>query len=182
MVHADYLIRIDALMRELGIPKHVVVDRDLPLFMEAKDLVETTSIAKDGRPFLLEPGTANAWHSMQQAADHDGVDLVLLSAFRSVDYQARIIRRKLQQGQSLEEILLVSAVPGYSEHHSGKAVDIATPASLNLDVSFEHTPAFQWLSQHASSHGFAMSYPRNNRYGYSYEPWHWCFHAVSSNV
>lgn len=179
MKHADYLARIAALMRELGIPQHIVVERNLPLFPEAEVLVETASESSNGTPFLLEPDTAAAWHRMQQAAHEDGIALVLLSAFRSLDYQAAIIRRKLQQGRSLEEILSVSAVPGYSEHHSGRAVDIGAPESLSLEAAFERTPAFQWLLQHAPGHGFAMSYPRNNKYDYVYEPWHWCFQGAT---
>ncbi|MCB5188982.1 M15 family metallopeptidase [Methylobacillus caricis] len=179
-MRADYLARIDAVMCELGIPMHIVVDRGLPLFPEAEVLVETSSVGKDGRPFLLEPSTASAWQAMCQAANRNEIKLVVLSAFRSLDYQADIIRRKLQQGRSLEEILSVSAIPGYSEHHSGKALDIVSPECLSLDAAFEHTPAFQWLTQHASTYGFFMSYPRNNRYGYIYEPWHWCFHSKGS--
>ncbi|HVT32680.1 MAG TPA: D-alanyl-D-alanine carboxypeptidase family protein, partial [Rhodanobacteraceae bacterium] len=39
------------------------------------------------------------------------------------------------------------------------------------------SPAFAWLKRHASRFGFRLSYPRRNRHGIAYEPWHWCWHA-----
>ena len=102
-----------------------------------------------------------------------GITLLLVSGFRSVDYQARLIRKKINAGQSLGDILAVNAAPGHSEHHTGCAVDIATPGSRPLTEEFEDSPAFAWLQAHAASYGFAMSYPRNNAAGFVYEPWHW---------
>jgi D-alanyl-D-alanine carboxypeptidase len=69
----------------------------------------------------------------------------------------------------------VSAPSGYSEHHTGYAVDIGdgkAPA-LNLKIDFENTAAFKWLKANAARFSFEMSFPRNNAQGLSYEPWHW---------
>jgi D-alanyl-D-alanine carboxypeptidase len=98
---------------------------------------------------------------------------LLVSGFRSVDYQAGLIRTKLDRGQAIEAILQVNAAPGFSEHHTGQAVDIATPGSRPLTEEFEDTPAFEWLTREADRFGFSMSYPRNNPFGLIYEPWHW---------
>ena len=43
------------------------------------------------------------------------------------------------------------------------------------EESFEKTRAFPWLRDNAGAHGFVMSYPRDNRHGIVYEPWHWCW-------
>lgn len=67
----------------------------------------------------------------------DGVAVRIVSAFRSVDRQAEIVRDKLARGLSLEAILCVSAPPGYSEHHSGRAVDVTTEGMPPLEVEFE---------------------------------------------
>jgi D-alanyl-D-alanine carboxypeptidase len=91
------------------------------------------------------------------------------------------VRAKLARGQSLDEILRVSAPPGYSEHHSGRALDVTTDGARPLELEFEHTAAFQWLERNAGRFGFHMSYPRQNRYGYMYEPWHWCFRGEGSD-
>jgi D-alanyl-D-alanine carboxypeptidase len=44
-----------------------------------------------------------------------------------------------------------------------------------LEVDFEQTAAFAWLTAHAHEFGFRLSYPRGNEWGFQYEPWHWCF-------
>src|SRR5690606_38685754 len=67
----------------------------------------------------------------------------------------------------------VNAAPGYSEHHGGDALDIGTTGESPAEESFEHTAAFAWLQAHAGRFGFALSYPRDNPHGITYEPWHW---------
>jgi D-alanyl-D-alanine carboxypeptidase len=99
--------------------------------------------------------------------------LLIVSGFRGIDYQARLIRKKINAGQVLSDILTVSAAPGYSEHHTGRAVDIATPGSRPLTEEFEGSEAFRWLSENGGHYGFSMTYPRENSYGFVYEPWHW---------
>ena len=113
---------------------------------------------------------------MQQAAAEDGIDLMPVSAFRSVDYQRNLIRAKLDKGQRIEDILTVNAPPGYSEHHTGRALDIATSGQEPLIEAFEFTDAFGWLSRHASRFDFSLSYPRDNPFGIVFEPWHWAHH------
>ena len=98
---------------------------------------------------------------------------MIVSGYRSIDYQARLIRKKINAGQSVSEILAVNAAPGHSEHHTGRAIDIATPGSRPLTEEFEGTEAFRWLTKYAAEYGFSMTYPRDNPGGFIYEPWHW---------
>jgi len=105
----------------------------------------------------------------------DGVVLEAISGYRSHDYQLGIFDRKLARGLAVAEILAVNAAPGYSEHHSGRALDIGAPDEPAAEESFERTPAFAWLRDNAAAHGFVMSYPRDNPHGIVYEPWHWCW-------
>jgi D-alanyl-D-alanine carboxypeptidase len=130
-----------------------------------------------GRVQWLSPRAARTWMRMRAAASRDGVELQAVSAFRSIAYQCGIVERKLARGQTIDAILTVNAAPGYSEHHSGRALDITTPGSAALEEAFEDTAAFAWLCTHAARFGFALSYPRGNRHGIAYEPWHWCWHA-----
>ena len=65
---------------------------------------------------------------MKSCAAESEITLHLISAYRSPDYQYELLKRKLDAGQSLEQILQVNAAPGYSEHHTGRAVDVGTPA------------------------------------------------------
>ena len=112
---------------------------------------------------------------MSAAAAQDGVTLLALSAFRSIARQTAIVRRKLACGQPIEAILRVNAAPGCSEHHTGRALDLGSPAHLRLEATFAHTREFRWLKTHATRFGFTLSYPRNNPQGITYEPWHWCW-------
>ncbi len=125
------------------------------------------------RPLWLLPAAARAWQALRRAAAADGLVLESISGYRSHDYQLGIFERKLARGQGLAQILQVNAAPGYSEHHAGDALDIGTPGEPPAEESFEATPAFAWLRGHAAAHGFTMSYPRGNRHGIAYEPWHW---------
>ncbi|MBS0657599.1 MAG: D-alanyl-D-alanine carboxypeptidase family protein [Verrucomicrobia bacterium] len=113
---------------------------------------------------------------MRAAAAADGVELLLISAFRGFERQAAIIQRKLDAGQTWDEILRVSALPGFSEHHTGRAIDLGAPGSVDLTEDFEQTPAFGWLRRRARDFRFRLSFPRGNRRGLVYEPWHWCWH------
>lgn len=127
------------------------------------------------RPLWLSAGAARRWAAMRRAAQGDGVVLEAISGYRSHDYQLGIFERKRARGQTVEQILGVNAAPGYSEHHGGHALDIGTPGEPPAEESFERTAAFAWLTAHAGSFGFVMSYPRGNPHGIVYEPWHWCF-------
>lgn len=126
------------------------------------------------RPLWLEPAAARAWRRLLAAARGDGIVLDAISGYRSHDYQLGIFERKIARGQAIDEILTVNAAPGFSEHHSGRAIDISTPGEPAAEESFERTTAFAWLREHAGAHGFVMSYPRDNPHGIVYEPWHWC--------
>ena len=111
---------------------------------------------------------------MQYAAARDGIVLEAISGYRSHDYQLGIFERKLARGQAVETILTVNAAPGYSEHHSGRALDVSTPGEPPAEESFESAPAFAWLCDNAVAFDFVLSYPRDNPHGIVYEPWHWC--------
>jgi D-alanyl-D-alanine carboxypeptidase len=116
---------------------------------------------------------------MRETASKAGVALLAVSGFRSIERQAEIIRAKLSSGQKIEDILRLVAAPGYSEHHTGRAIDIGTPGEEPLTEAFADTPAFRWLAENAGHFGFRLSYPKGNAHGIAYEPWHWCFHAKS---
>ncbi len=160
------------LHKELGSPADYGSAGGPPRFDEAEELVEVGQNLV-GRMQRLAPEAARAWHQMVDAADQVGIQLLIVSGFRGFEYQAGLIRNKLEKGQVIEDILRVNAAPGYSEHHTGLAVDIATPGSRPLTEEFEDTDAFRWLQSRAIEFGFSMTYPRDNPWGILYEPWHW---------
>jgi D-alanyl-D-alanine carboxypeptidase len=168
---------LETILTELGVAADVLAARGLQRQVEATDL-EVAETGADGREHRLVPSAAKAWREMKAAALVDGETLLIVSAFRTVARQAEIVRGKLQAGASIEEILAVCAPPGYSEHHTGRAVDLSTPGARPLEIEFANSSAFRWLHRNATRFAFALSYPQDNPYGYQYEPWHWC-HRVS---
>ncbi|HJR13360.1 MAG TPA: M15 family metallopeptidase [Rhodanobacteraceae bacterium] len=160
----------------LGVPRDYGRSRDLRIQREPLHLV---SIGRDihDRVQWLQPRAARALARMREAAARDGVTLQIVSAFRSIEYQLGIVERKLARGLTMDEILRVSAAPGYSEHHSGRCVDFTTTGFAPVEEEFEQSSASAWLRQHAADYRFTLSYPRGNRHGIAYEPWHWCWHA-----
>lgn len=126
----------------------------------------------------LHRDAAEALLAMQRAAQTDGVELVVLSAFRSIAVQkALFFDVKSERAQSARQRAQVSAPPGFSEHSSGYAVDLGDGRApgTNLAGEFASTAAFRWLQHHAARYHFVLSFPSGNRQGVSYEPWHWRF-------
>ena len=171
-IDPTYVERIRRILSELGIPEEYGARRQLELQPEEADL-ETARVLTDGRHLRLSRSVVPAWQGLVTAATGDGISLLLISGFRDVNHQRSIIEGKRARGIPLDEILQVNAAPGYSEHHTGRAVDIGTPGCPPLTEAFEQTQAFQWLSQHAARFGFRLSYPRGHPHGFIYEPWHW---------
>jgi D-alanyl-D-alanine carboxypeptidase len=138
---------------------------------------ELVAITADGS-IKLRQVVAEKFQQMQAAAAAEGIILTPISGFRSVSEQDYLFFRvKEQRVQGTTKRAEVSAPPGYSEHHTGYALDIGdgkVPAT-NVSPEFENTAAFRWLEQNAARYSFELSFPRNNPQGISYEPWHWRF-------
>lgn len=137
--------------------------------------LEVVEIDHEGRAFILHKTAVHAWNKMCSTAKSENIELRPYSGFRSYLYQRQLIKRKLDIGQSLEVILTETAIPGFSEHHSGLAVDICAEGKFHLNANFEETEAFTWLIENANRFRFTLSYPRDNAKGIVYEPWHWFF-------
>ena len=161
-------------LASLGIDIESIQKRNLTRYEEAHSLV-MVEIDPFGKEFYLTEDAAQAWQGMKVKAQDDGVTLLLMSAFRSVERQVQIIQDKLENGMNIEAILEICAPPGYSEHHTGRAIDLASIDDPCLEIHFENTDAFSWLKKNAIQFGFSMTYPRSNPFGFQYEPWHWCF-------
>ena len=135
--------------------------------------------------YEMDKRAAPAMREMIQVAKEDGVELMLCSAYRSVEKQQQLFDRSQQaymaQGMSEEEAYAKTAtetaIPGTSEHQTGLAADIVTPTYQMLDAGFADTPAGQWLSEHAAEYGFVRRYPQDKQQvtGIIYESWHYRF-------
>lgn len=116
-----------------------------------------------------------AWSFLQdlmRAAEGDGVDIRIISAYRSFGEQGGVKETyKIIYGSGANTF---SADQGYSEHQLGTAVDFTTSEVGATFSGFENTPAYLWLLDNAYKYGFILSYPKDNQY-YQFEPWHWRF-------
>lgn len=118
---------------------------------------------------------ATVWPNLQNLLDNassSGVDLKIISAYRSFDEQVDLkTSYKVVYGSGANSF---SADQGYSEHQLGTALDFTTLKLGATFSTFDKTPGYEWLIQNAYKYGFILSYPKNNGY-YVYEPWHWRF-------
>ena len=170
----DATINLARLHQALGIPRDYAQSCKLPLCIEPETLVNT-ELDFYHREQRLTPAAFLAWSRMREAALRQEIPLFLISAFRGYQYQHDLIAKKLEQGRTITDILRVNAAPGYSEHHSGRAVDLGTLGCDALSEEFENTAAYQWLAENAEDFDFHLSYPRGNPSGIDFEPWHWCY-------
>lgn len=133
--------------------------------------------------FEMDVRVAPAMREMIQAAKEDGVDLLVCSAYRSVEKQKTLFQNQVDQfvsgGMSQEDAVAKTAtmiaVPGTSEHHTGLCADIVTPTHQTLDEAFGETEAGQWLQEHAVEYGFILRYPKDKQdvTKIIYESWHY---------
>ena len=112
---------------------------------------------------------------MKEDAKKDGIYLVFLSGYRSINLQKNIFYSlKSLRNQTALDRARVSSPPGYSEHSTGFAIDIgdATMRHTDFEIEFENTDAFKWLRSNAAKYHFKLSFNKDNKY-IDYEPWHW---------
>lgn len=168
-----YMGRAVAAARQLQVPPDYPRSHRLALEPEADTLSDA---GRDvyGRRLRLAPDAAVAWRDLRAAARRDGVVLQALSGFRSFRYQRQLLARKLHRpDMDIGSALRVNAAPGFSEHHTGCAIDLTTPGAPAADTAFAATPAYRWLLRHAALYGFQLSYAASNAHGIAFEPWHW---------
>ena len=139
-----------------------------------------TEISKE-KLVLIEPNIEvhidmrDSLLKMREEAIKDGIYLVFLSGYRSINLQNDIFfSLKSIRNQEAAERARVSAPPGYSEHSTGFAIDFgdATQRETDFETEFENTDAFKWLIKNAAKFHFKLSFNKNNKY-IDYEPWHW---------
>ncbi|WP_296626888.1 D-alanyl-D-alanine carboxypeptidase family protein [uncultured Negativibacillus sp.] len=154
------------------------VDNPLP-----QDFTVETEVVQNS--FEMDARVAQTMRNMIDAAAKDGVDLLVCSAYRSIEKQQTLFDEQVQiylnQGKSRQEAYDLTAsaiaIPGTSEHHTGLAADIVTPTHQTLDPEFADTEAGQWLQEHAWEYGFVLRYPEDKQdvTKIIYESWHYRF-------
>ena len=108
---------------------------------------------------------------LADSALKQGLNIRAISAYRDVSYQENLYS-KYSKNDSLEIVDTYSARPGYSEHHTGLAIDVD-----NINTSyeyFEYTDEYEWMINNSYKYGFILRYPKSKEdiTGYKYESWH----------
>jgi LAS superfamily LD-carboxypeptidase LdcB len=162
-----------------AVPQNAAVDRSIsPIARRYRPIAQATGYAEiypeaSGAQLVayqgqqLQVDAAGAFERMRTAAAADGIELRVVSGFRSLQAQVQIFDSKGGGLPAAE----YSAPPGHSQHHTGLAIDINS-----LKPSFRETKAFAWLRRHASSYGFMLPYVEGSSdLGPKAEPWHWVY-------
>ena len=194
-VYADYFTAQNPYMQEeIKIPENYYFrSEDDYFFIVSKEIflpdgysIKTSCVQG---AYELETVAAAYCRAMIAAAKADGIDLKILSAYRSIDYQRNLFERGVNSrmkelGMSYDEAYYDTSVniatPGGSEHNAGLAADIIDCDHWDTYEEFENTAEFRWLIKHCAEYGFILRYPKgkDDITGYIYEPWHFRFVGV----
>lgn len=146
------------------------------LHYKYSDCAEKNLVEVDGK--LVHKDLAEAFEKMRKGAEKENLQLKIISGFRSIEYQKTIFPCKFQNNNPTEEEFVArlkySAPAGFSEHHTGLAIDINS-----LEEDFADTKEYKWLLKYAKDYGFEMSFPQGNKQGLGFEPWHWRYVGTS---
>lgn len=119
---------------------------------------------------------------LTDAKEQGGISsLVVLSAFRTFDYQQNLYEAELREKG--EEGKNWVAPPGGSEHHTGLCFDLAVASKGELTKISDHS-SFSWIPQHCAEYGFILRYDKDKTEitGFNYEPWHFRYVGLPHSV
>ena len=144
-------------------------------YEENTDLVDILDV--DGEKTKLEKETLEKFYELQKDALNNGLEIVINSAFRSVKRQMEL-SKELEEENGIEYVLKYVATPGFSEHHTGLAVDVGLRQNGKVVIENEERTVklhmYEKLHTLLANHGFILRYPKGKEEitGYRYEPWH----------
>lgn len=159
----------------------------------------------------LMPEVAEAYLDMESAALKDGLEICVVSAYRSFGDQLSIWNRKfngvldildlyekkidikaLGAEEIIEKILYWSALPGGSRHHWGTDIDVIDHKALQQNINYQLVPSESkpegifhqlnlWLKKESAQYGFYFPYQGLNSNMYL-EPWHISYAPISTQM
>ena len=120
----------------------------------------------------LVENAKEAYEEMAKDASKSKLKLVILSSYRSYDYQVDLYNRYAKK-DGKEKADTYSGRPGFSEHQTGLAFDIYNGKTTY--TKFESTKEFDWMQENAYKYGFILRFPKGKELetGYQYESWHY---------
>ena len=135
---------------------------------------KTYSLPSSYYPGGLTNEFNEAFNQMKSAASSEGINIYVVSGFRSYNTQNTLYNNYVNR-DGRDEADTYSARPGHSEHQTGLAADFNM-----VDDDFEYTAEGKWLNDNAYKYGFILRYPKGKtgETGYIYESWHYRYVGV----
>ena len=139
-----------------------------------------TVLSEHGYPNKIRADVYEEFKKMYNAAKNDNVLIFIASPYRSYSDQNALYTYYVNT-DGKQNADTYSARPGFSEHHTGLAMDLIPEYGLDLDT-FENSDGFKWMQENAYKYGFILRYPKDKEYitGYIYEPWHYRYVGISA--
>ncbi len=143
---------------------------------ESLDLVEEKSLLYDD-PVRVERKAYEAYQALKDDLAKDGVNVELDSCYRSVAHQQEVVDEFTKE-KGPDYVKKYVAVPGYSEHHTGLALDLFLVIDgeqvYENDEMMKHPEVWEKVHAKLADHGFILRYldGKDDITGYAYEPWH----------
>lgn len=125
---------------------------------------------------IVDEEAGNKAKEMLNAASEAGIEIYVVTAYRSYEDQQKYYTSRMELLGNSEEAKKQIQAAGCSEHQTGLAIDFTdNPANAQETVEFANTDAGKWLNEHAHEYGFILRYPEGKEdiTGYTYEPWHY---------
>lgn len=163
----------------------VLVNKNHRLPVDWLERIElVTAYNFQGEEFQVEKVTLEHFEALRDELLLEGIDIELDSTYRSIDGQIDVWEWFREEGYSDEYCFSHLAIPGFSEHHTGLAIDIGIIKDNvfinDNDAMVAERDIFAMIHERLADHGFILRYPpdRENMTGYSYEPWHFRYVGV----
>ncbi|MBT8183320.1 MAG: M15 family metallopeptidase [Eudoraea sp.] len=161
------------------------------------ELMGKEDIPLYGEGINLRKEAYEAFLAMKKAAQEDGINIKIVSSFRSFDRQRAIFERKyekyteegLEPLEAIDKIIEYSTIPGTSRHHWGTDIDIIdgnkkTSGDVLVPEKFDKGGPFEafknWMDANSKKFDFYLVYTDDpRRRGFKYEPWHYSYAPLS---
>lgn len=151
--------------------------RPLPARYVAKNLVPVTlESAPTDSEIKLQKDAKVGLEQLFAAATNQEFPLIITSAYRSKEYQQKLLESYIERQGDLVANEFVEK-PGASEHQTGLAVDVAyrtEACKSDVEKCSVGPLTAEWLANNAPKYGFIIRYPDGKQAitGKGYEPWH----------
>lgn len=161
---------------DYGLDYLVLVNRETRLPEDWEEKVQLTESTNSvGDKVLTEKNAYAAYLKLKEDLEKEGIHTELDSAYRSVAEQQKIID-DFTEKYGAEYAAEYAAVPGYTEHHTGLALDLYLIVDGKTVYENEDLVKYPeiWAKIHEKlpEYGFILRYPKDNDLGYPYEEWH----------